>query len=57
VNLAAVPIDISAVRDWVEMIKKIYINMKAQWKEVTEMQAKYYNKKAKHQKYAEEDYV
>jgi len=57
VNLAAVPIDISAVRDWVEMINNIYISMKAQWKEVTEMQAKYYNKKAKHQKYAEEDYV
>jgi len=34
VDLTAVSIDISAVRDWVKIIKKIYISMKAQWKEV-----------------------
>ncbi len=56
-NLTAVFIDISAARDWVEMIKNIYISMKAWWKEATETQAKYYNKKVKCQKYAEEDYV
>jgi len=37
VNLTAVLIDISAVRDWVKTIKNIYISIKAQWKEVTEM--------------------
>ncbi len=50
-------IDISTVRDWVKMIKNIYINMKAQWKKVTEMQVKYYNKKMKHWEYTKEDYI
>ena len=57
VNLTAVLIDISTARDWVETIKNIYISMKAQWKEVTEIQVNYYNKKAKHWEYTEEDYV
>ena len=56
-NLTAALIDISAARDWVEMIKNIYISIKAWWKEVTKTQAKYYNKKVKCWEYAEEDYV
>jgi len=57
VNLIVAPIDIFAARDQAETIKNIYISMKAQWKEVTETQAKYYNKKTKCWEYAEEDYV
>ncbi len=57
VNLTAAFIDVSTARNWVEIIKEIYISMKAWWKEVIKTQVKYYNKKTKCWEYTEEDYV